>query len=226
MSRTFVRRLLWIAVTVCCMGSIASFAQNHNTIKTYQDGAFALGFTHIVNTPSGIFYYNADTGAGAVGRLDAATGEHATLKVYAPAHSPLGLRRSSARRAASCTTTGRPAPAQSAGSTEPAITRLSSCIQQAPSRPDSRGSSAHRAASSSTTDRRAREQWDGFSEATPGGSTEGQEFRFSCFEQEFLLNSWPSCEGSLGRLSFAQPTVPDADDIRLALRCYTASWIL
>ena len=59
MSRTFVRRLLWIAITVCCTGSVASFAQTHNTLKLYQDGAFALGFTHIVNTPSGILYYNA-----------------------------------------------------------------------------------------------------------------------------------------------------------------------
>src|SRR6188472_958693 len=58
MFRTFVRRLVWITMTLCCMGSTAPFAQNHTTIKTYQDGAFALGFTHIVNTPGGILYYN------------------------------------------------------------------------------------------------------------------------------------------------------------------------
>ena len=33
-----------------------SFAQDHATIKTYPNGAFALGWTHIVSTPGGILY--------------------------------------------------------------------------------------------------------------------------------------------------------------------------
>jgi hypothetical protein len=91
MSRSLVRRLQWIAVAVCCTASIASFAQDHTTIKTYPNGAFALGFTHIVDTPGGILYYNANTGAGAVGTLDSSTGTHTTLKVYAPGAFALGF---------------------------------------------------------------------------------------------------------------------------------------
>jgi hypothetical protein len=83
MSRTLVRLLLGITVTVGLASSVTSFAQDHTTIKLYAPGAFALGFTHIVSTPTGILYYNADTGAGAVGRLDGA-GNHSTIKIYQP----------------------------------------------------------------------------------------------------------------------------------------------
>ena len=38
-----------------------------------------------------ILYYNADTGAGAVGTLDPSTGTHNTLKVYAPGAFALGF---------------------------------------------------------------------------------------------------------------------------------------
>jgi hypothetical protein len=32
-------------------------------------GAFATGWTRIVSTPNGILFYNGQTGAGAVGRI-------------------------------------------------------------------------------------------------------------------------------------------------------------
>ena len=56
-----------------------AFAQDHTTIKSYPDGGFSTGWTHIVNTPNGILYYNSQTGAGAVGRIDGA-GNHTTMK--------------------------------------------------------------------------------------------------------------------------------------------------
>ena len=83
MSRTLVRLFWWMTVTVCLVSSMTSFAQDHATIKSYPNGAFALGWTHIVSTPGGILYYNVETGAGAFGSLDGAGG-HTTLKTYAP----------------------------------------------------------------------------------------------------------------------------------------------
>ena len=69
MSRTLVRLFWWMTVTVCLVSSMTSFAQDHSTIKSYPNGAFALGWTHIVSTPGGILYYNVETGAGAFGTL-------------------------------------------------------------------------------------------------------------------------------------------------------------
>ena len=82
MSRTLVRLLSW-TLTLCVVSSVPSFAQDHTTIKTFSNGAFALGWTNIVRTPGGILYYNVDTGAGAFATLDGA-GSHNTIKIYAP----------------------------------------------------------------------------------------------------------------------------------------------
>jgi hypothetical protein len=46
-------------------------------------GDYATGWTNMVQTPNGILYYNAQTGEGAVGRVDAA-GNHVTIKTYPP----------------------------------------------------------------------------------------------------------------------------------------------
>ncbi len=62
-------------------GAKATFAQDHITIKSYPAGAFATGWTHSVNTPNGILWYNSQTGAGAVGLIDSA-GNHTTVKSY------------------------------------------------------------------------------------------------------------------------------------------------
>ena len=80
--------ILW-AVTFFSLISIkATFAQDHVTIKSYPAGAFSPGWTHTVDTPNGILWYNAQTGAGAVGRIDSA-GNHVTVKSYpAGAFSP------------------------------------------------------------------------------------------------------------------------------------------
>ncbi len=39
-------------------------------IYFFENMGFSTGWTHIVNTPNGIVYYNSLTGAGAVGRLE------------------------------------------------------------------------------------------------------------------------------------------------------------
>ena len=76
MSRTLVRLFWWMTVTVCLVSSMTSFAQDHATIKSYPNGAFALGWTHIVSTPGGILDHNVETGAGAFGTLDGAGGHN------------------------------------------------------------------------------------------------------------------------------------------------------
>jgi hypothetical protein len=53
----------------------------HATLREYPAGAFATGWTDIVDTPNGILYYNRDAGKGAVGRLDA-SGNHNTIQQY------------------------------------------------------------------------------------------------------------------------------------------------
>ena len=42
---------------------------NHTTVKVFPSGAFATGWSRIVSTPSGTLFYNGQTGAGAVGRI-------------------------------------------------------------------------------------------------------------------------------------------------------------
>jgi len=51
-------------------GLNVALALDHTTIKAYPDRSFSLGWTHNVDTPNGILWYNAQTGAGAVGRLE------------------------------------------------------------------------------------------------------------------------------------------------------------
>ena len=86
MSRTIVH-LLSSTLTLWVMSAVPSFAQDHTTIKTFPNGAFALGWTNIVSTPGGILcYYNVDTGAGAFATLDGA-GNHNTSRSMRRAHS-------------------------------------------------------------------------------------------------------------------------------------------
>lgn len=91
MSRTLVRLLSW-TLTLGVVSSMPLFAQDHTTIKTFPNGAFALGWTSIVSTPGGILYYNTATGAGAIGRFDGA-GNHTTLKVFPPRAFATGWSR-------------------------------------------------------------------------------------------------------------------------------------
>jgi len=65
------------------VGVNVALAEEHDTIKVFPAGSFARGFTHSVNTSSGILWYNSQTGAGAVGKIDG-TGNHITTEVLAP----------------------------------------------------------------------------------------------------------------------------------------------
>lgn len=56
-------------------------AQSFTTLRTWPAGSFATGWTTIVDTPNGLLYYNAQNGAGSVGRIDS-TGNHVTIRSY------------------------------------------------------------------------------------------------------------------------------------------------
>ena len=74
--------LLSLSVVCVCLSSGSlniAYALYHTTIKSYSDQSFSTGWTHNVNTPNGILWYNAQTGAGAVGQIDSA-GNHRTIK--------------------------------------------------------------------------------------------------------------------------------------------------
>jgi glucan-binding YG repeat protein len=58
-----------------------SVSRSHTTIKTFSAGTFPTGWTHTVNTANGIFYYNAETGSGGLGRLDS-NGNFTYVKTY------------------------------------------------------------------------------------------------------------------------------------------------
>ena len=66
-----------VCVALCCLN--IAYAVGHTTIKSYSDRSFTAGWTHTVNTQNGILWYNSQTGAGAVGRVDSA-GNHTTIK--------------------------------------------------------------------------------------------------------------------------------------------------
>jgi hypothetical protein len=55
-------------------------AQEHVTIKSYQDGDFARGWTHEIKAANGILWYNSQTGSGAFGQVR--NGNHVTIKSY------------------------------------------------------------------------------------------------------------------------------------------------
>jgi hypothetical protein len=77
-------RLVALLSAVVCLTLLAlqsALAQEHATLKSYPTDTFSAGWTHIVSTPNGLLYYNAQTGAGALGQLDGA-GTPTTLKSY------------------------------------------------------------------------------------------------------------------------------------------------
>jgi streptogramin lyase len=79
---------MWAAGIFCLACLPAASAQGHVTIKSYPPGSLSQ-WTHVADTPYGVVWYNAQTGAGAIGRMDHA-GNHATLKSYGPGSFSLG----------------------------------------------------------------------------------------------------------------------------------------
>ena len=78
-------RTLAIVLAVFSMSFVdlkALFAINLTTIQDYPEGSFSAEWTHVVFMHySGILYYDARTGAAAVGACDGA-GNHTTVKSY------------------------------------------------------------------------------------------------------------------------------------------------
>jgi hypothetical protein len=60
--------MLWAVIFLSLIG-----------VEAIEAGPYSTGWTHTVETPNGILYYNAQTGAGAVGRINSA-GNHVTIK--------------------------------------------------------------------------------------------------------------------------------------------------
>jgi hypothetical protein len=74
-----IRIVSLLCVLILMGGLKVALALDHTTIKSYSDRSFSLGWTHNVNTPNGILWYNSQTGAGVVGRIDSA-GNHVSIK--------------------------------------------------------------------------------------------------------------------------------------------------
>lgn len=55
--------------------------QGRTSIKTYQPGSFATGWTSVVGLPHGLFFYNSANGSAVVGRLEE-SGTFINVKVY------------------------------------------------------------------------------------------------------------------------------------------------
>ncbi len=73
---------LTILCLLMCLSLIApqvAHALDHTTVKSHPDRSFSLGWTHAIDTPNGIFWYNSQTGAGVLGKLDSA-GNHTSFK--------------------------------------------------------------------------------------------------------------------------------------------------
>jgi streptogramin lyase len=63
-------RTLTILFVLVCMSLVNAYALEHSTVKIHPERSFSTGWTHAVDTPNGIFWYNSQTGAGAVGQFD------------------------------------------------------------------------------------------------------------------------------------------------------------
>lgn len=78
-------RLLTILCSLVCLplaNHHVAHALDHTTVKVHPDRWFSTGWTHTIDTPNGIFWYNSQTGSGVLGRLDGA-GNHTSFKTNA-----------------------------------------------------------------------------------------------------------------------------------------------
>ncbi len=80
----YVRALTLICSIVCLplVNHQVAHALDHTTVKVHPDRSFSTGWTHAVANPNGIFWYNAQTGSGVLGKLDSA-GNHTSFKTTA-----------------------------------------------------------------------------------------------------------------------------------------------
>ena len=79
-----MRRLLQVMILLTAVFALpVAKAQEHTTLKVHQPGSFSTNWTHAIATSTGLFWYNAATGAAVLGQLDGA-GNHTTIKAYPP----------------------------------------------------------------------------------------------------------------------------------------------
>lgn len=79
-----VRLLTFPCILICLLMINLQFAHalDHATVKVHPDRWFSTGWTHAIDTPNGIFWYNSQTGSGVLGKLDSA-GNHTSFKTNA-----------------------------------------------------------------------------------------------------------------------------------------------
>lgn len=59
-----------------------AYALDHTTVKAHPERWFSTGWSHVIDTPSGIFWYNSQNGSGVLGKLDR-EGNHTSFKTNA-----------------------------------------------------------------------------------------------------------------------------------------------
>ncbi len=74
--------IMFALVLLSLVNYQVSNALEVTTLKIHPDRSFSTGWTHAINTPSGIFWYNSQTGSGVLGKLDS-TGNHTSFKTGA-----------------------------------------------------------------------------------------------------------------------------------------------
>jgi streptogramin lyase len=71
--------ILFVLVLISLVDHQVSNALEVTTLKAHPDRSFSTGWTHAIDTPNGIFWYNSQTGSGVLGKLDSA-GNHTSFK--------------------------------------------------------------------------------------------------------------------------------------------------
>ena len=75
-------RILTILFVLVCLPLVNHQVVNAldvTTVKVHPDRSFSTAWTYAIDTPNGIFWYNAQTGSGVLGKLDSA-GNHTSFK--------------------------------------------------------------------------------------------------------------------------------------------------
>jgi hypothetical protein len=74
--------ILCVLVLIFLVDHQVSNALEVTILKVHSDRSFSTGWTHAIDTPNGIFWYNSQTGSGVLGKLDN-TGNHTSFKTSA-----------------------------------------------------------------------------------------------------------------------------------------------
>ena len=74
--------ILFVLVYLPLVNHQVANALDVTTVKVHPDRSFSTGWTHAIDTPHGVFWYNSQTGSGVLGKIDSA-GNHTSFKTSA-----------------------------------------------------------------------------------------------------------------------------------------------